>query len=59
MPYQQEGPDDGDLVELHEEPQSLLVVTAVLAVYREALPLQNRRERQVRIADLGLDTMFQ
>lgn len=38
--HQQEGPDVGDLVELHEEPQSLLVVAAVLAVDGEALPLQ-------------------
>lgn len=31
--YQQEGPDVGDFVELHEESQSLLMVTAVLAVH--------------------------
>lgn len=42
--HQQEGPDVGDLVELHEEPQSLLVVAAVLAVDGEALPLQGGRE---------------
>lgn len=42
--YQQVGPDVGDLVQLHEESQSLLVVTAVLAVHRETLPLHNTRE---------------
>lgn len=48
--HQQEGPDVGDLVELHEEPQSLLVVAAVLAVDGEALPLQGGGEkRRVRI----------
>lgn len=49
--HQQEGPDVGDLVELHEEPQSLLVVAAVLAVDGEALPLQGGggEKRRVRI----------
>lgn len=42
--YQQVGPDVGDLVQLHEEPQSLLVVTAVLAVHRETLPLHSIKE---------------
>lgn len=31
--HQQEGPDVGDLVQLHEESQSLLMVTAVLAIH--------------------------
>lgn len=44
--HQQEGPDVGDLVELHEEPQGLLVVAAVLAVDGEALPLRGRGGRE-------------
>lgn len=43
--HQQEGPDVGDLVELHEEPQSLLVVAAVFAVDGEALPLRGKGGR--------------
>jgi len=41
--YQQEGPDVGYFVELHEKSQSLLVVTAVLTIHRETLPLQRQK----------------
>lgn len=42
--HQQKGSDVGDLVELHEQPQCLFVVAAVLAVDGEALPLQGKKE---------------
>lgn len=48
--YQQKGPDVGNFVELHKKPQSLLVVTAVLAIYRETRLLKdktNARQTQV------------
>lgn len=44
--YQQEGPDVGDLVKLHEKPKSLLMVTAVLAVHWETIPLQNNKKNR-------------
>lgn len=43
--YQQEGPNVGDLIQLHEEPQSLLMITAVLAVYGETLLLKKRKKK--------------
>lgn len=43
-PHQEEGPDFGDLVELHQQPQGFLVVTAVLPIHREP-PLLKVGER--------------
>lgn len=57
LSHQQEGPDVGDLVQLHEEPQSLLMVTAVLAVYGKSLPLQ-KKTTQVSTALQGLEGIF-
>lgn len=58
LTYQQEGSDVGDLVELHEKSQRLLVVAAILAVHRETLPLQKWRETLIRVARQGLDAIF-
>jgi hypothetical protein len=40
--YQEEGACSGDLVELHQQPQGLLVVAAVLLIHTELVLLQDR-----------------
>lgn len=42
LTHQQEGPDVGDLVQLHQQSQGFLVVAAVLPIHREPLPLQKQ-----------------
>lgn len=60
-PHQEEGPDFGDLVELHQQPQGLLVVTAVLPIHREPPLLKDGRNTNqlgpdlIRIEKLGIE----
>lgn len=44
--YQQESPYMRDLVKLHQQSECFLMVTTVLAIHRETVPLQRREERQ-------------
>lgn len=40
--YQKEGAHSGDLVQLHKQPQGLLVVAAIFLVHAELVLLQNK-----------------
>lgn len=57
LTYQEESAHGGDLVQLHKQPQGLLVVAAVLFVYAELVLLQDTDRACGRQLTAGRQTL--
>lgn len=55
--YQKEGAHSGDLVELHKQPQGLLMVAAVFLIYAELVLLQDKDRACEREPVAGKQTL--